>query len=786
MNSRALEVLEFNKIKGILKKYTKAEGAKDLIDQLSPYSSVYEVKEHLQETNEALNLLMKKGAPPFEGFYDVREHVERMEKGGVLSAGALLKIGNILRCARRFSSYGKPSEDEERFEIIEDICASLFPLKNVEDAIFNAIISEEEISDRASSELYNIRRSLKDKNSSIREKVNSLIRSNEKYLQDNLYTIRGDRYVIPVKSEYRSSVPGLIHDKSSTGATVFIEPMSLVNLNNEIKELMLKERAEIERILEELTALVYVNRDKVKVNNKILIELDFIFAKAKYASEIDGIIPKVVENGQFDLIEAKHPLIDRDTVVSNDIYMNKDFTSIIITGPNTGGKTVTLKTAGLIHLMALSGLLIPTHKNSTISFYKEILVDLGDEQSIEQSLSTFSSHMKNIVYIMKYADENSLALFDELGAGTDPVEGAALAQSILETLRERGTKIIATTHYSELKAYALYTKGVENASVEFDVETLRPTYRLLIGVPGKSNAFEISRRLGLQDDVINKSKELITSESLKFEDLIQDLQKKTIEAEENARKTEMLKREAENIKLEYEKKLEAVEKTRDKAYSEARREAKQILTSAKEEADEILKKMRELEKLGVSTDIRRKLEAERGNLKEKISDRENQLANEKKDDGEKVNNVKEGMEVFLPSINSKVVILSKPDSKGNVLVEAGIMKVTVKLSDLRVAKPETKQERKIKKREMKLNTRKVDSSIDLRGMDAEEACYNADKYLDDAYMGGLGEVSLIHGKGTGVLRKAINDMLKRHPHVASYRLGEYGEGGNGVTVVRLK
>lgn len=435
--------------------------------------------------------------------------------------------------------------------------------------------------------------------------------------------------------------------------------------------------------------------------------------------------------------------------------------------------------------MGMSGLLIPARDNSSISYYENIFADIGDEQSIEQSLSTFSSHMKNIVEIMEDANENSLVLFDELGAGTDPTEGAALAVSILESLRKRNCKIVATTHYSELKGYALRTINVENASVEFDVETLRPTYRLLIGIPGKSNAFEISRRLGLSDSVIKDAKESISSESLQFEDLIQSLQEKSIKAEEDARRAEVLKIDAEKLKEKYNSKLESLEKMRENAYSEARREAKQLLRDAKEEADEILKTMRDLERDGVSSTNRRKLEEERSKLRNNLDKAEAELNKEKKKQGKEIVEVKLGMEAFLPSLNQKVVIISMPDNKGEVKVEAGIMKINVKLKDLVIAEG-IKEEKKKSSKQVNLNLKSVSSSVDLRGLDAEEACYDADKYLDEAYMAGLGEVSLIHGKGTGVLRKAINDMLKRHPHVKSYRLGEYGEGGTGVTVVQLK
>lgn len=785
MKERTFRILEFNKVKDKLRSYSVTSGGKELIDSLSPYNSIYEVENKLEETNEALDILIKKGAPPFEGLHETKEELERAAKGGTLNPGQLMKIGAMLRCSRRFKEYVARKEEEIGYKHLEDLAYILVPLKNLENEIDSSIISEDEISDKASGTLYNIRRSLKEKNSSVREKINSIVRANSKYLQDSLYTMRGDRYVIPVKSEYKGAVPGLVHDQSSTGATLFIEPISLVNSNNEIKELMLKEKAEIERILSELSAKVHDNIDVLRSNSNILRELDFIFAKGKYASSLNGIKPNISKDRSFDILGGKHPLIDPKVVVPSDIYLGKDFTTLMITGPNTGGKTVTLKTVGLLHLMALSGLLIPAKDGSSIGFFKDIFADIGDEQSIEQSLSTFSSHMTNIVKILESASFDSLILFDELGSGTDPTEGAALAVAIIETLNKRGCRIIATTHYSELKGYALKTVGVENASVEFDVETLRPTYRLLIGVPGKSNAFEISKRLGLNEDVIIKAKDFMSEENLQFEDLIRDLQEKSIIANRDAREAKRIKEEAESLKKKYDEKLKKLDTVRDKVYDEARQEAKQIISNAKDEADEIVKAMRELEKMGIAAGGRSRLEEERRKLKASLEEKEAAMIKSRENTGEAITKVTLGMEAFLPSLNQRVIIVSNPDNKGDVQVEAGIMKISVKLKDLRKVPEEPKKKEK-KKREVKLNMKSVDSRIDLRGMDSEEACYRTDKYLDEAYLGNLGEVTIVHGKGTGVLRKAINDMLKRHPHVKSYRLGVYGEGGDGVTIVELK
>ena len=785
MNEKSLRTLEFDKIKNKVVKYAVTSGGKEKASKLAPYESVYEVREALKETKEAYELLVKKGNPPFEGLHDVTESLVRAEKGGTLTPGQLLYIGNMLRCSDRLKQYLKGEEEGENYPKLEDLAYILTPIKNLQLDIEKAIVSEEEVSDKASNTLFNLRKSIKENNSKIRDKVNSLVRSNASYLQDAIYTMRGDRYVLPVKSEYKSQVPGLVHDSSSTGATLYIEPMSLVNLNNEIRELKLKEQAEIERILFELTRKVKDNKDVCKSNMSVILNIDFIFAKAKYGSKINGIMPEVRENGSFDLILARHPLIDPEKVIPSDIYLGETFKALMITGPNTGGKTVTLKTVGLIHLMALSGLLITAKDGSSVSFYRDIFADIGDEQSIEQSLSTFSSHMTNIVNIMANADNESLVLFDELGAGTDPTEGAALAIAIIDTLKERNTKIIATTHYSELKGYALKTTEVENASVEFDVKTLKPTYRLLIGIPGKSNAFEISRRLGLDSYIIDRAKNNISSDNLKFEDLIRDLQEKSIIANNNARKAEKLKVEAENIKKTYEEKMKRLDTVRDKAYSEAREKAKSILEDAKEEADQILKAMRDLEKMGIEGGGRRRLEEERKKLKDALEEKQKQQLLERENKGKNITKVKTGMEAYLPSLNQRVVIVSMPDNKGDVQAQAGIMKITVNIKDLRQVESESKPKPK-KKREVKLNLKSVESRLDLRGLDAEEAIYRTDKYLDEAYLSNLGEVTIVHGKGTGVLRKAITNMLKKHPHVKNHRLGVYGEGGDGVTIVEIK
>lgn len=787
MNQKSLEKLEFHKIKEDIKKSCVSSAGQELIDDLQPFSNIVEARRALAEVDEAVRLISLKGSAPFEGVFDVRDAIARAGKGSTLNPGALLKISNILRSARLFLRYAKAEE----FSTVNlsNLTSGITPLPALEEEISIAIIGEDEVSDRASQKLSAIRRAIKEKSASVKDKIQSLVRSNAKYLQESLFTVRGDRYVIPVKAEHKGSVPGLIHDQSASGQTLYIEPLSLVNLNNEIKELMLKEKAEIERILRELSEKVTENYPAVKRDADIIYFLDSIFARARYAGRLDALAPEIREDGTFHLYSARHPLIDPRTVVPSTIYIGEHFTSLVITGPNTGGKTVTLKTVGLLHAMALSGILIPVNEHSHVSFFHEIFADIGDEQSIEQSLSTFSSHMTNIVRIMEQADEHSLCLFDELGAGTDPTEGAALAMAILEELRHRQSRVIATTHYSELKAYALRTEGVENASVEFDVNSLRPTFRLLIGVPGKSNAFLISKRLGLSDDIIEKSRELISEDSLKFEDLIENLQKSNISALKDAQKSKALLLELEEKEQKLDDKLANIETARQKEIDEARRQARNLLREVKEEADSILKSIRNLETSGLSGNIRQELEKNRQKLRdtlELIEADDAREADPKTQVSDKfLKSIKPGAEFMHREFGQKVSILSLPDKNGEVMVQAGIMKMKANVRDLEISK-EMKKDAKAAKRAVNLNLRQVSGSLDLRGLDAEEAAYRTDQYLDEAALAGLKEVTIIHGVGTGVLKTRISQLLKKHPHVKKSRPGEYGEGGLGVTMVEVK
>ena len=786
MNARSLEKLELNKIKDEIRRGVVSSAGGDLVDALAPFDNVVEANRALDEVNEALQLLSTKGSAPFEGVFDVRDQISRAGKGSTLNPGGLLKISNILRSARLFLPYIQ-HEEFKAFQL-ENLTAGITPLKHLEEEIAEAILGEEEVADRASQKLYNIRRTIREKSSSVKDKIQSLVRSNSKYLQDALVTVRGDRYVIPVKAEHKGHVPGLVHDQSASGQTLYIEPMSLVNLNNEIKELNLQEQAEIERILRVLSAKVTNHYEAVLRNAEIIYELDSIFARAKYASRLDARKPEIREDGTFHLISARHPLLEAKSVVASTIYLGEEYTSLVITGPNTGGKTVTLKTVGLLHAMALSGILIPVNDHSHISFFREIFADIGDEQSIEQSLSTFSSHMNNIVKIMAEAKEDSLCLFDELGAGTDPTEGAALAMAILEELRSRKARVVATTHYSELKAYALRTEGVENASVEFDVDSLRPTYRLLIGVPGKSNAFLISKRLGLSDDIINKARELIAEDSLKFEDLIENLQHSNISARQDAQKSEALLRQLEEKEQLLDEKLRGIEAQRQHELAEAKREARSLLREVKEEADDILKSVRRLETQGgVSGNLRQELEANRQRLRDTLDiiESDDQDQGEAKVSSKVAREMKLGAEFMHKTFNQIVSVLTLPNEKGDLMVQAGIMKMNTNIRDLEVTK-EMKKDAKRAKREVKLNLRQVSSSIDLRGLDSEEAAYRTDQYLDEAAMAGLGEVTIIHGVGTGAVKNRIKGMLRKHPHVKTSRPGIYGEGGVGVTIVEIK
>ena len=789
MNEKALKVLEYNKIIGMLADRAGSGLGKQMCLDLKPSSNIHEVEDNLKETKEAIEVVLKWGTLPLGGIRDISDIVKRAGMGFMLTPSELLKVCDILRCAKGLKNFMKDGSKKKLYPVIFEIIDSLVFVKTLYDSIENTIVSDEEISDRASEKLYNLRRAIKDKNSRIKDKLQSMVQSYSKYLQDPIVTIRGDRYVIPVKIECRANVPGLVHDQSASGSTVFVEPMAVVELNNEIKELTLKEKAEIERILTELSAKVAENADYLNHDNYNIAYIDFLMAKAKFGLDIEGSIPDINNRGAINIRAARHPLINKDIVVPIDIKLGDSYNALIITGPNTGGKTVTLKTAGLLTLMASAGLAIPCSDMSQISVFDEVYADIGDEQSIEQSLSTFSSHMKNIVEIIAHADDKSLVLVDELGAGTDPTEGAALAMSILEKLHERGTKIIATTHYSELKVFAMDKQGFENASVEFDVETLRPTYRLLTGIPGKSNAFEISKRLGLNDEIINRAREFVSKDAVKFEDVIQSLQYKTSKAEEELFEAQRMKREAEKIKKELSERKYRLDTQKDDVMRKAQEEARRIVKQAKTEADTLVNEINEIRKKSQEAADIKEAENARKKLKEKLDNMEVKDVNtlEIEEGMEPIKDVKVGDDVFVTTLNQKAVVITEPDSKGEVMVQIGIIKMNVPVEKLMKS---TRVKKETKKsgvtnliRQKAVN---ISRSIDLRGQTLDEAIYNVDKYLDDAFLAGLESVLIIHGKGTGALREGIQSYLKKHHYVKSIRLGDYNEGGSGVTVVEMK
>jgi len=792
MDQKSLKVLEYNKIIDLLATKTSSSLGLKYIEQLIPKPNYKEVKDMLEETSEAQGILIKRGHVNLGGIQEISDSVRRAEIGAVLDPGSLLKISDNLRAARNLKRSLNPGEEEDfNYPIIQSLSNALYVYRDIEEEINNAIISEIEISDNASPTLRSIRRGILQKNQSIRSKLNSIISSTtyQKYLQDAIISVRGDRFVVPVKAEYRSQVSGIIHDQSSSGATLFIEPMSIVEMNNELRKLKLDEQEEIERILSELTKLVGEVAGDILSNQVILGKLDFAFAKGKLSLSMKAIEPILNEEKNINIKNGRHPLLDMDKVVPNNIYLGEDFDTLVITGPNTGGKTVTIKTIGLFALMTQSGLHIPADYGSSMCVYDNIFADIGDEQSIEQSLSTFSSHMTKIVGILNEVTSDSLVIFDELGAGTDPVEGAALAIAILEDVNMAGAKCIATTHYSELKNYALTKDRVENAAVEFDVNTLSPTYKLLIGVPGKSNAFEISRKLGLRDDIIDRAKEFINTDNIELEDVLQNVEKNRIKVEQEKEEAEKLKKEIEEVKAEYDRKLEKLSISKEKMMEKARAEAFSITRQAKEEADNILKELRNMEMQMASKEKNKKIEALRKELADSMGNLQPSVKSMivPKVSNKEIRDLKAGDEVKVITLNQEGTVVSVDKKKKEAVVQMGIMKMTLPFKALQIAQKEkksivTKSTRKI----ISSKSGSVKSEVDLRGMNLEEAIVEVDKYLDDACVAGLEMVTIIHGVGTGVLKKGLQDVLKKNKHVKSQRPGQYGEGGMGVTIVEIR
>ncbi|MBS7299221.1 MAG: endonuclease MutS2 [Eubacteriales bacterium] len=794
MNNKAYKVLEFDKILGKLASYTDSDVVRERIAQLSPHAVLEDAKRAQRETTEAVSTLLKIGSPAVSlSVSDVNGSVRRAESGGTLSPAELIAVSRTLYVARRMKSYLGESTDE--CEILHSLGDSIVTERAVEDRITSAILSENEIADDASSELSAFRRSKRNLNAKIKDSLNDMVRSNhyKKFLQEPIVTMRSDRYVIPVRSEYRQEVQGIVHDSSASGATLFIEPIGVVNANNEIREIEHKEQREIERILAELSALVAEKGEVITSDNATIRELDFIFCKGKLSLDYGGTEPVLNTEGIIELKRARHPLIAKEVVVANDIRLGEGYDTLVVTGPNTGGKTVTLKTIGLFSLMAASGLHIPASDNSRVALFEKIFADIGDEQSIEQSLSTFSSHMVNIVNILKQVDSSSLALFDELGAGTDPTEGAALAISIIEYLRSFGVRTVATTHYSELKLFALSTDGVENASCEFDVESLKPTYKLLIGVPGKSNAFAISKRLGLDESVINRANEILSDEDIKLEDVITELEQNRAKAESEMQYATRMRRELSDLKDEIERERKKLKESKARIMEEAHREAKLIVSDAKDEANKII---RELEKMRIEG--AKNVDERTGELKSKLKKKEDSIdkaisraSKPKKTFREPPKNLKEGETVKIISVGETATVLKTPSKDDKtVRVQAGIIKMDVHITDLeRVSDNTTKElvQKYVKSTGAYMSkTKDATTEIDVRGQELYEAIMNVEKFLDDCYLAGVSPVSIIHGKGTGVLRKGIGDMLKKHRYVKEHRLGRYGEGETGVTIVELK
>ena len=792
MNEKSLRVLEFNKIIDKLK--TKASSSLGLkhIENLKPSNDFDEVKNTLLETSEAQAILIKRGLVSMDGIHDIEDKAKRAHVGATLDPGALLKIADCLRVARSLKRNLEGSEEEDfNYPIIQALTNALYTFRDIEDRIYTSIVGESEISDNASTTLKTIRRRIVQKNQSIRSKLNSIISSTtyQKYLQDNIISMRGDRFVIPVKAEYRSVVSGIVHDQSSSGATLFIEPMSIVEMNNELRKLKLDEQEEIERILSELSAMIGEISGELISNQEILGKLDFAFAKGKLSVEMRAIEPVLNEEKYFHIKNGRHPMIDKRDVVPNTVYLGKDFDTLVITGPNTGGKTVTIKTVGLFALMTQSGLHIPADFGTSMCVYDNVFADIGDEQSIEQSLSTFSSHMTNTVSILNEVTSDSLVIFDELGAGTDPVEGAALAIAILEDVNMAGAKCIATTHYTEIKNYALTKDGVENAAVEFDLDTLSPTYKLLIGVPGKSNAFEISKKLGLSDYIITRAKEFIDTDNIELEDILQSAEKNRIKAEEERIKAEKLRESIEKLKIEYDEKLEKFANQKEKMLEQARQEAFRITRQAKEEVDNIIKELRRLEEERASKEKNQQIEALRKELTSTMGSLQPTVKSMivPKVASKEITDLKAGEDVRVITLNQEGTVVSVDKNKKEAVVQIGIMKMTLPFKSLQKVKKDVKKTvTKSTRNIIKSKSGNVKSEVDLRGMNLEEATMEVEKYLDDAYVAGLENVTIIHGIGTGVLKSGLQDILRRNRHVKSQRAGQYGEGGAGVTIVTLK
>ena len=794
MNEKVLHTLEYNKILDQLTEYAFSADAKSRCQKLRPITDRVQIEQLQQQTSDALSRLFKYGSLSFSGVTDIRDSLKRLEIGGALSAIELLRVCSLLESAKRAKAFARSQDDNDQpDDSLTSLFAGIEPLTPLYDEIRRCILSEDEIADDASSTLHSIRRSMRGMNDKIRAQMNSMINNTttRSYLQDTVITMRDGRYCLPVKAEAKSLVPGMIHDQSSTGSTLFIEPMAVVNLNNEYKELQLREQEEIEVILAGLSNLTASYATQLLADYELLTELDFIFARAAFAQTYNGVAPLFNDDGRIHIRKGRHPLLDPKKVVPIDVRLGEDFRLLIVTGPNTGGKTVSLKTVGLLTLMGQSGLHIPASERSELGIFDEVFADIGDEQSIEQSLSTFSSHMVNIIRILEQVNDRSLVLFDELCAGTDPTEGAALAISILSKLHLYGARIMATTHYSELKVYALSTPGVENACCEFDVATLSPTYRLLIGIPGKSNAFAISEKLGLPTDLIADAKGRISKSEGDFEDLIADLEKSRSTIEREQLEINQYKAEIESLKEKLEQKQERLDSSRDKILREANEQAYNILKEAKDVADETIRNFNKYGKAGAPVS---EMEKERTKLRGKMDKAAQKMSEQKKASVPNHNVPKKlriGDSVKVISMNLKGTVHSLPNARGDLYVQMGILRSLVNINDLILleedAAPGTKKFQKTSAGKIKMSkSASVSTAINRIGKTTDEAIPLLDKYLDDAYLAHLPSVRIVHGKGTGALRNAVQAHLKRLKYVKSFHLGEFGEGDAGVTIAEFK
>lgn len=793
MNTKVLTTLEYTKIIDLLTEKADSEPGKKLCRELVPSTDLSTIRTAQRETKDALARLFRIGSTSFGSNRDLGFSIRSLEIGSSLSMSELLKLASFLDNVSRIKTYGKKEREDLPNDSLDAYFEGLTPMTQLANEINRCILSEEEMADDASPRLKSIRRSKLSTNEKIHSQLTSMVNGAYRtFLQDAVITMRDNRYCIPVKAEYKSQVSGMVHDHSSTGSTFFIEPAAVVNLNNQLKELDLQEQEEIEVILGDLSSQAAVHTSELAADQKIMTTLDFIFAKAKLAMEQNATEPIFNTEHYIQIRKGRHPLLDKKKAVPIDVRLGKDFDLLVITGPNTGGKTVSLKTVGLFTLMGQAGLHIPALDRSELSIFSEVYADIGDEQSIEQSLSTFSSHMTRVVHILQHADADSLCLFDELGAGTDPTEGAALAIAILNYLHDRGIRTMATTHYSELKIYALSTNFVENACCEFDVETLRPTYRLLIGIPGKSNAFAISSKLGLSDEIINAAKEQISKEDESFEDVIADLEQSRVTIEKEQQEIAEYKERIRTLQEQLQKKNEKIDQAKDKILRDANEKARAILQEAKDVADETI---RDFNKAGASADIK-ELEKKRQKVRDKINEKNGKLAlgnNQKKPANQKTvdpKKLKKGDSVKIISMNLKGIVNTLPDARGNLFVQCGIMRMQTNINDLVPVKEETITAPALQRTNTgKLKMSKsfsVSSEINLLGCTVDEAIAKLDKYLDDAYLAHLPSVRVVHGKGTGALRSAVQSHLKRLKYVKEYRLGEYGEGDAGVTIVTFK